>query len=142
MQWHPEAFLPLSVGGVYSILNFKKWKWDVFVWSKEGNKEYWEPLVCHFFVECFRILQRRCGHETSLNVYVLLALSLMLTTALSYQEMLCMYKVYELYWCGVCLNNLKLDVSTPGCTDRQALLTQDVQALGAGGGGRGMATRV
>lgn len=56
-------------------------------------------LVCPFFVECFRILQRHCAHETSLNVYVLLALSLMLSTVLSYQEMLCMYEVYELHWC-------------------------------------------
>lgn len=29
-----------------------------------------------------------------------------------------MCKVSELYWHGVDLNNSKLDVSTPGCTDR------------------------
>lgn len=37
---------------------------------------------------------------------------------LSYQEVLRMCKVSELDWCGVDLNNSKLDVSPPGCTDR------------------------
>lgn len=37
---------------------------------------------------------------------------------LSYQEVLHMCKVSELDRCGVDLNNSKLDVSPPGCTDR------------------------
>lgn len=40
------------------------------------------------------------------------------TTVLSYQEVLRMCKVSELDWCGVDLNNSKLDVSPPGCIDR------------------------
>lgn len=83
-------------------ITFSKCKWDVFVWTK-GTQEYWEPLVWPFFVECFRILQRHCAHEASLNVYVSLVQSQMLTVALSYQEMLCMYKVYNLNCIGVVL---------------------------------------
>lgn len=70
---------------------------------EQGDKEYREPFVWPFLVECFRILQRCCAHETSLNVYVSLAVSLMLTFVLSYQEMLCMYKVYDLNCVGVVL---------------------------------------
>lgn len=48
-----------------------------------------------FTFEFFRVL-RSCVHSTSFNVYVLLVISQMLTTTLSYQKMLCVCKVQDL----------------------------------------------
>lgn len=97
----------------------------------QGNAEYWEPLVWPFFVECFRILQRRRAHETSLNAYVSLVLSQMLNhCAILSRTALHVHSLRsELYWCGGDLSSPKLDARAPGCTDQESVFTQYIQAL-------------